>query len=190
MIESGNVSFDLQDKVDRELESGERVVWMDQPVPRYFTAGSISAFLFAIPWTAFAVFWMYGAAGFKVPDFTKGPEALFPLFGLPFVLIGLAMLSTPYWTFLKALRTVYVITDRRAILFEGGWSTTIRSFFPQQLRDIYRKERRNGSGDVILGRQIGTDSDGDKHSTGVGFLNVRDAKGVEAMLRSLASQAR
>ncbi len=187
MIEPGVIPFDLQDKVDRELESGERVVWMDQPVPRYFTAGSIAMFLFAIPWTAFAVFWICGAAGFKIPDFTKGPESLFPLFGVPFVLIGIGLLSTPIWSFRSALRTVSVITDRRAIAFEGGWMMTIRSYFPDQLREVYRKERRDGSGDVILGRQIRTDSDGDKQATSVGFLNVRDAKAVEEMLRTLAA---
>jgi len=46
----------LEDKVKRELESGERILWMEQPIPRYFTAMSTGAFLFAIPRTAFAIF--------------------------------------------------------------------------------------------------------------------------------------
>ncbi len=189
MIHTGTIPFDLQDKVDRELESSERVVWMDQPVPRYFTGASISLFLFAIPWTAFALFWMCGAAGFKVPDFTKGPELLFPLFGVPFVLLGIGLLSSPFWTFRKAVRTAYVVTDQRAIIFEGGWSTTVRSFPPERLGDIYRKERRDGTGDVIMGRQISTDSEGGHQATDVGFLNIRDPKTVESMLRKLAAAA-
>jgi hypothetical protein len=40
--------------VDRELESGECVEWIYMPIPRYFTGAATGAFLFAIPWTAFA----------------------------------------------------------------------------------------------------------------------------------------
>ncbi len=189
MLGTGTIPFDLQDKVDRELESGERVLWMAQPVPRCFTLMSTTAVLFAIPWTAFAVFWICGAAGFKLPDFNKGGFAFFPLFGVPFVLIGLGMLSTPFWTYCLALKTVYVVTERRAITFDGGWSTTIRSHLPDQLQNIYRKERSDGTGDVILGQQIWSDSDGGRRTTDVGFLNIRDPKTVEQVLRKVAEPA-
>ena len=178
----------LQDLVDRELESGERVAWMDMPIPRFFTPASTAAFLFAIPWTAFAVFWMCGAAGFKMPDFTKGFD-LFPLFGVPFVLIGMAMLSTPVWTYRKSFNTVYMITNRRAVTFEGGRATTIRSYPPDKLQDLFRKERRDGTGDVVIARRAWRDSDGDRHTEELGFLRVRNPQEVEQMLRKLAASA-
>jgi hypothetical protein len=37
---------DLDEKVRRELEAGERIRWVDQPVPRFFTPTSTAAFLF------------------------------------------------------------------------------------------------------------------------------------------------
>ncbi|OVE80721.1 hypothetical protein BVY04_05270 [bacterium M21] len=178
----------LQEKVDRELESGERVQWIDMPIPRYFTPASIAAFLFAIPWTAFAIFWTCGASGFKLPDFKEGFD-LFPLFGLPFILIGLGMLSTPFWTYRKALKTVYVITDKRAITFDGGRSITIRSYPPEKLQDIYRKEKRDGSGDVVIARRAWRDSDGDKQTEELGFLRIQNPKEVEDMLNQLAEPA-
>jgi len=178
----------LQDLVDRELESGERVAWMDMPIPRFFTPASTAAFLFAIPWTAFAIFWMCGAAGFKMPDFTKGFD-LFPLFGVPFVLIGMAMLSTPVWTYRKSFNTVYMITNRRAVTFEGGRATTIRSYPPDKLQDLFRKERRDGTGDVVIARRAWRDSDGDRHTEELGFLRVRNPQEVEQMLRKLAASA-
>lgn len=189
MMQVGTISRALEDKVTRELESGEQVLWMEQPVPRYFTAMSTSTFLFAIPWTAFAVFWICGASGFKIPDFSKGGFSLFPLFGVPFVLVGLGMLSAPLWSYRKALKTVYVITDRRAITFDAGWTTTIRSYPPNRLQNIHRKERRNGTGDVILGQQIWSNSKGGHYPMDLGFLNIRDPKTVELMLRKLAEQS-
>ncbi len=179
----------LEDRVDRELEAGERVMWIDMPIPRYFTRTSTAAFLFAIPWTAFALFWIIGAAGFKVPDFSEGGDSLFPLFGMPFVLIGVGLLSTPLWAYRKALKTVYVITDRRAITFESGRSTTIRSYPPEKLKDVYRKEKRDGSGDVIISHRAWRDSDGHKQSEELGFLNVRNPREIEQMLKQLAGKS-
>lgn len=180
-----NVPRDLRDQVDRELERGERVQWIGMPRARFFTPGSTVAFLFAIPWTAFAVFWVCAASGFKIPDFSEG-VGFFPLFGLPFVLIGLGMLSVPLWAYRKALKTVYAITDRRAITFEGGRSTTIRSYPPDKLQDVYRKERRDGSGDVVFARRAWRDSDGDRRSEELGFLRIPNPKEVEDLLDHLA----
>jgi hypothetical protein len=123
-----------------------------------------------------------------MPDFGKGGFSFFPLFGIPFVLIGLAMLSSPLWAYRKSLRTVYVITNRRAITFDGGVSTTIRSYAPERLHDVYRREKRDGSGDVIIARHAWRDSEGDRQSEELGLLRIRNPKEVESMLRKLAEQ--
>ncbi|NLZ63897.1 MAG: hypothetical protein GX902_08820 [Lentisphaerae bacterium] len=191
MVLTGSIPRELGNKVRGELESGEHILWMGQPIPRFFTAASIGSFLFAIPWTAFAVFWMWGACGGKLPDLSKGVmELLFPLFGLPFVLIGLAMLSVPLWMYRRAFRTVYVITDRRAITFEAGWNRaiTIRSYPPARLQNIFRREKRDGTGDVIFGQEFYSDAKGRQGSTEYGFLNIREPKTAENMLKQLAAQ--
>ncbi len=185
----GAIPPELEEKVERELESGERIAWMEQPIPRYFTAMSTGAFLFAIPWTAFALFWICGASGFKLPDFSKGGFSFFPLFGVPFVLIGLGMLSSPWWAHRKALKTVYVITDRRAIAIDGGWTTTIRSYPPERLQNVCRKEKRDGTGDVILAERVWSGAEGRQQMQDLGFLNISDPKTVEQMLKKLAEQA-
>ena len=184
-----NISRNLNDAVERELRPGETVSFVETPQPRYFTSASTGAFLFAIPWTLFALFWIGGAAGFKIPDFKNGFD-LFPLFGVPFVLIGFAMLSSPIWAYRNAFKSVYVITDQRAITFVGGFRTTIRSFTPDDLKAIYRTERSDGSGDVIIGSNMGRDSDGDPHTMHYGFLGVADAKATEDRLRMLAEGGR
>lgn len=184
-----NIPRHLQDKIDRELAPGERIEWVDTPVPRFFTPTSTAAFLFGIPWTAFALFWTGGAAWGTLKNDGLGWFRLFPLFGLPFILIGLGMLSAPFWARRKALNTVYVITDRRAISFEGTRTVTVRSYMPDQLREIYRKEKNDGTGDVIIGRRAWRDSDGDRRYEELGFLRIRDPKTVEDMLRKLAEKA-
>jgi hypothetical protein len=183
--------FDLQEKVRRELEIDETIQWIDMPVPRFFTPFSIGAFLFAIPWTGFAVFWTFGAAGFTIPDFSEGLSGVdfFPLFGLPFILIGIGLLTTPIRTYWRALKTVYVITDQRAITIQGGRTTVVRSFPPRDLQNIFRKEKRDGTGDVIITQGAVLDSSNNKDSEPLGFLQIRNPREVERMLKKLAAEA-
>ena len=144
--------------------------------------------LFGIPWTAFAIFWMAGASGFKLPDLSNGP-GLFPLFGIPFVLIGFGILSSPYWMHRKARRTAYVITNQRALILAGGFgrSMTVRSFEPHRLGDLRRVQNSDGSGDLIFERTWKSDNDGDGQSTDYGFLAVQDVKKVETLIRKLTA---
>jgi hypothetical protein len=65
----------------------------------------------------------------------------------------------------------------------GG--TTVRSYPPEKLQDVYRTERRDGTGNVVVARKAWRDTDGDRHSEELGFLRVRDPKGVEALLKDL-----
>ena len=75
---------DAQARITRELQPGEVVVWAGRPDPDRFMRGGFLLWLFFIPWTAFSLFWMAGASGFRAPDFS-GPASFFPLFGLPFL---------------------------------------------------------------------------------------------------------
>ena len=101
------------------------------------------------------------------------------------------MLSSPYWARRKARRSAYVLTDRRAILFTAGGrgSVTIRSFEPERLTDLRREQHADGSGDLVFAQDIRRDSDGDRHSTGVGFLAIREVKAVEELVRALAQRS-
>jgi len=190
MLNNRPVPPQLQDRVERELEANEQIEWMEMPIPRFFTPTATGAFLFGIPWTAFALFWTASAAWGTLHTEGAGIFNAFPLFGVPFILIGFGLLSSPLWAYRRALGTVYVITDRRAITFDGGRTSTVRSYPPDRLQDVYRKERKDGTGDVIIARRAWRDSDGDRQTEELGFLRVRDAKGVETLLRRLADQVR
>jgi len=188
MLSNLKIPKELRRKIESELQPGEFIRWVEQPIPHFFTAASIASVLFAIPWTSFSIFWMWGALGSELPDLREGlrPQHLFALFGLPFVLSGFGMLSSPVWVWQAARKTVYLVTDKRAISIEGGWSTAIRSYFPDQLKDVYRKERADGTGDVIILIKRWKDSDGDDRSEEIGFLRVRNPREVENILKRLA----
>ena len=182
-----NLEPRLRDAITRELEPGESVVFAETPQRRFFTPAAVGAMLFGIPWTGVSLLFISGGAGFERAD--GGAIGWFSLSGVPFVLIGLAMLSAPIWAYRASGTTAYVITDRRAITFVGGWRTTIRSFYPKDLTRLYRTQRADGSGDVVIDVISHRDSDGDRQSTPIGFVGVSDAKDTEDRLRKLAATA-
>lgn len=175
----------MQQMVQDELRSGESLQWIGRPIPKRLAMKMMPMILFAIPWTAFALFWTAGAAGFKFPLFNQ-PFDLFPLFGLPFILIGLGMFCSPLWMVWKAKRTAYVLTNKRAILFDGGRSTTIRSFYLDKLDKLRRIQHADGSGDLIFDREVKVDNDGDNQTTDHGFLAISNVKKVEDHVRTIA----
>jgi hypothetical protein len=179
------IPVDLRNQVDKELQAGERIQWVGQPIPgrQFGTASRWGIVIFAIPWTAFAVFWTCMAA----KGVSKSHSAMswaFPLFGVPFVLVGVAMLSSPFWERKAAGKLVYALTDRRAIIFRTGLRNTItvRSFESSTLTDLTRTERPDGSGDLIFTRDITQTSDSN-FSRDIGFLGVRDVRKVEKIIR-------
>ena len=169
----------LRERVHHELERGERVVWLDTAVPHFFDKSSLVMVLASVPWTAFAVYWMYMASSGE----KEGGFRYFYLFGLPFTLIGLGMMISPLWVYLRTSWTVYVLTSHRAITIEHGWSSTVRSFFPQEIGLVFRKDLHDGTGDVILGRREWQGSEGEIRREDLGFLGVREAKEVERQVR-------
>lgn len=179
----------LRDVIEREMEPGERLEWSGAPVPTCFVPQALGAFLFGIPWTAFSLFWTTMAfAGTTNGGNDIGLPAVFALFGLPFILVGIGLLSSPLWAYYSARKTAYAITDRRALVIKAGRSLVIRSFPPAELSGIYRKEKRDGSGDIIIAQRIWRDSDGDRQSDEVGFMRVRDVIYIERRLKELAQR--
>jgi hypothetical protein len=62
----------------------------------------------------------------------------------------------------------------------------IKLVLPDQLKDIYRKERADETGDVIILIRRWKDSDGDNRNEEIGFLGVRNPREVENILKQLA----
>jgi hypothetical protein len=188
MLDISALPHETRFVVERELASGERILWLAQPNPRRLMLLALPIILFAIPWTAFSIFWMWGASGFGKPG--GGAGIAFTFFGVPFVLVGLGMFSIPYWLARRARRTAYVITDHRAILFEGGWSMRIQSFPHGTTTNLYRRERRDGSGDIIFRNDTWRDSDGYRRPNEIGFFAIPNVRDVELLLQKLSQAAK
>jgi len=180
----------LRALVQAELQPGESLRWLGQPVPARFARAALPAVLFAIPWTAFALFWIWGAAQTTSHAPSLAPR-LFPLFGIPFVGVGLGMFASPYWALRRARRTVYLVTDRRAVVLGSRWlgGVTARSFEPEKLGDLRREQREDGSGDLVFGQDVVVGNRGSRRTVDYGFIGVENVREAEEFVRALARHA-
>ncbi len=186
-----NNDYDALTIAQSEMDAGENLLWAGRPTPGRSLGPAIPKMLVGIPVTGFAIFWIWGATGFGsgMPH-ASDPFAFFPLFGVPFVLIGLAMLTAPLWVYLKAGRTVYAVSSRRALIIISGRSRSVQSFCPQDMEGIRRTERADGSGDIYFAQQAGPyrgrpdlNYDTDYAVIKVGFTGIPDVRAVERILR-------
>jgi hypothetical protein len=189
----------LDARVRSELSEGEQLLWVGQPNPRRMGLSGVPMVLFGIPFTGFALFWMaaasgmlFGPAGGPAGALPVGFGAMFicfPLFGVPFVLVGLGMLTAPFWMWRRAKRVCYTLTDRRAIVWEprflGG--VEVRSYGPSQLDRIRRTEYADGSGDLIFEEVVTFGTDAHDHTTAQrqrhGFFYIANVRLIEELLR-------
>lgn len=180
-------SFELSQALMRELRPGERIVWSGQPVPKAMRRGAWLASLFAIPFTAIAVTWVvFSSMGTWFSSRNDGPEwpaAMIPCFGLPFVLVGVMLLLAPIWMGRAAYRTLYTITDQRAIVLRRRWlgAMFVQSFAPDQLASLERHERSDGMGDLIFQHDV-TRSGTSVVTVRRGFIGVPNVAEVERIL--------
>ncbi|MDX9689057.1 MAG: hypothetical protein EOM37_06645 [Proteobacteria bacterium] len=186
-------AFDPVMVVKEELERGEKLIWADQPVAGRLFAMALPIFVFAIPWTAFSLFWEAMALGIwlhkpeqAADDMQKVLGIVFPLFGLPFVLIGFGMLSAPFVLLARARKTVYAITDRRILIVTTGnkGRHKVESRALKDIRpELSRKENKDGAGSLFLGSAFDMEQPFAPNMKLRGFEQVRHVREVEAKLR-------
>jgi hypothetical protein len=167
-----------------QLDGGERLLWSGSPDPGTVAMGALPISLFGIPFGGFACFWVWGAwHQVSRSASAPGPWILFPLFGLPFVMVGLGLISMPFWVWLGAKRTVYAITERRAIIISGFGARGVSSFTHSEICDLTRIEKADGSGTLWFATRPFTSSNGMQRNLRVGFQGIPDVRQVEQLIR-------
>ena len=178
-----------------ELNSGEKVIWTGQPLAKRNWWQDLPIVLFGIPWTAGSVFWIIMA--FSITSHSSSTPSpfpfnlfsvAFPLFGVPFVLVGIWMLSTPFRSRRNMQRTLYAITDKRGIILSPSWrgAITILNIAPEDLSVRTRTQNPDGSGSIVFPRLTTTrraaGPDGGTYEVTVGFANIPNVRDVDALI--------
>jgi hypothetical protein len=185
--ELGKFPDGLRAAIKSALDSGERIVWVGRPHPRHYVVQTIPLLLFAVPFTLIPAMMIAPDVGLHIPGVSLG-ENQSGWFAVPFLIIGVGLLATPFWAVRIARRTGYVLTDRRAIIFDGVRPWTIYTFLHDRLRNLNRTERRDGSGNLIFLKSVEQNSPGNPEPTERGFMAIPNVKQVEELVRRLVEE--
>lgn len=181
----------LQQALERELRSDEAVQWHGWQLARVEWK-ALAIYVFAVPWTAFALMWTALATTGVSQMGDSGAGWLgwaFPLFGLPFIAVGLGMLSMPFVPLLQRGRVLYVVTGQRVMKLSLGRELSISSVPAERIGLMHRSERADGSGTLRLAVKIGRDSDGDARTEFFEIGAVTDVISAQTAVERMAADA-
>jgi len=145
----------LQAELQPELQPDEHVLWAGRPNPdRLFSGADIFLIPFSLLWGGFAIFWE--TLAITAIARAGSPAAFFPVFGLPFVAIGLYLIFGRFVVkrYMKR-RTVYAVTDRRIIAIVTGLRRTVRSLSIKRLPGLEVSTGSGRAGSVTFGQWHG-----------------------------------
>lgn len=180
----------LRAALERELGPEEAVLWHGWQLGRV-DLRHFGTYLFAVPWTAFALAWTGIAAGAAASMGDAGPGILawaFPLFGLPFVAVGAWMLARPFTPLWERGRVLYVITDKRVLKLALGRTLEVQTLPADRIGPAQRSEDRNGAGTLSLAVRVGRDSDGDRQTEHFVIGAVADVMGAQSAIARIAAR--
>lgn len=189
MADSLKISEKLRRRINQEVTIREHISWIGQPEPWFLTNRTILEGTAGLVTIIVLLKTQLDVFEGNLLNLIENIPGLF-MFSLP-AIWGVWMLSSPFREGFKAARTVYVITDRRALSIEDGIITRVRIFPPAQLKSLERKEKVTGLVDLVITsrpRRSLWNPDNWSEREDVGFNNLRDYKEAEQLLLRLAHE--
>jgi hypothetical protein len=137
--------------IDRELRSDERLLWKGRPI-QGLRLRAVDWYLIPISilWGGFAIFWEFTALTIPKQD---ASAFFFPLFGVPFVLLGLYFIFGRFFVDARMrANTEYAVTTQRAIITTCLLSKSVKSLNLKSVPDISFSESGSGIGTITFGQ--------------------------------------
>lgn len=174
------------------LDRDERVLWQGRPATglRITWRGALASGAGTI-FLAFALFWMSGATiglltgqWHQAHGFAKAMMVIFPLFGLPFVALGLyGSFGHLIFDARRRAATAYALTDRRALIWCRGRLTSW-PIGPQARIDY----RPGPEARIDFATRKDLDAEGTASFERVGFHWIAEGETVYHLIRRIQSQ--
>lgn len=151
-----NLSVQDREWVEQELPPGEELLLVCKPATTLWKPGYAYRMFFATLWNGF----LFGILGMlfinhiTLEEIIEKPAILLLFLGLlPFYLIGIGFIISPWWERENDRRTVYVLTNRRAIVLRPSMirrRPTCRRFplTHNLIKEV--REYRKGRGDIVM----------------------------------------
>lgn len=183
----GDMDLNKRDRewVERVLQPGEELLMVCKPQARLWRSEYAYGALFAAVWIGMVALFTRFVVPTVLDEVAENPKVLFLLlFMLPFWLVSLGVMMAPWRNRTVARRTLYLLTNRRAVVLKPTFLLIpTQADYPMEsdmIRDIV--VRADGSGDVVLGYVTHSTRNG-TYDEPMGFMRVPHVERVAALLR-------
>jgi hypothetical protein len=168
------------------LSAGESILWQGPASPKIsFQNTDIMSTLMGLFFMGFSLFWIRMASEISGGSNMPGPTNLFPLFGLPFFLIGLYnAIGHVFWKAYLRQSTHYTLTNKRAFIaaahpFKGK---TLTAHDIGAGNDVTLTE---GPPDSVWFAQKTVRNGKHSYTKPVGFEHISEGRKVFALIRDI-----
>jgi hypothetical protein len=185
----GQPSQRIASKVSSEL-SGEHVLWAGRPEKWSYARRYWVFSIVGLPFTAFSIFWTRAVVlsffGFESTSDHVGAwlSALFIPIGLTLISVGMAFILLPLRKAMRAKDIYYVVTERRAVIFEQSRRFRVHSFDLSGFGGFERVTHGGGTSDILFQRMIERRRKGVSVME-VGFIGLEKWAEAEDALREM-----
>ena len=174
-----------EEQIRQQLDRGERLIWSGAPGQGIILRPSDAlAVPFSLMWGGFAIFW-------ETSVIRSGAPGFFALWGVPFVAVGLYLIvGRFFYDSFRRTRTLYGLTNQRALIVSGIWQRNTQSMFLEGLTNINIRETRSNKGTITFGLESNTFNGGfagwpgANRNTPPRFEEIEDARNVLALIRT------
>jgi predicted Zn finger-like uncharacterized protein len=185
-----DVPREFQQQIKEELSRGESIVWVGRPSVRVMQAKAWIAVVIGAVFACIGVGLWVGCVVFLASG-NFMPALPMAFFGLVLLAFGvLAMCSRYLIGRFRSARDCYILTNRRALVFQNG-GKNVRSYSTFQVAAMNRQDSAwvQGAGDLVFEVETQTRYSGGQYG-GVqtvkihhGFLSLENVRKVEKLLR-------
>lgn len=174
----------MADGWDGILNPGESVLWQGQPDPAPdFTGWKLRDGLFGGAFAGFALFWMAMALG-QLPG-TTFLGLVFPMFGLPFLALGLWRAGGDrLWASYQRRHTWYTLTNQRAFIASDLLGRKKFDAYPVGKQAVLDHDGRN----LWFATDFVKTRSGSERRK-VGFTHLPDSREVFDLMRKVQREA-
>jgi hypothetical protein len=177
-----NNIFDLKLEINPYLDVNEDVLWCDKPAKKLvFTTADIFTTLFGVVWLSFSIFWV--ASAYFATEAADGGFKLFPLFGVPFVFIGLYLLFFRHLVSLfRRKNMIYALTNKRVMIVHTGKRQYVQEYRYENISNIQMKCDEDDIGSIFFFTGEIRYNNGRNYSSTSGIFGIKDTKKVYKIL--------
>lgn len=167
-----------KEEITKHLQSGEKLLWSERPRSwRMILWPSLVAVPFSTAQLFFGIWWTTETLRLQGQDPANKFLWVVLIAGWLIAMGGAGGFLAPLMSWITVRRTIYAITDKRVIVFQGNsWPRKVKSY--SQIKPASQEQSDTSGGDILFV----ADEDSEQESALIRLEGISDVASVEQLI--------